>query len=186
MGAVSEAFLLGLAEVLATLIGFLLVAMFFYIDRRQHELAAAWERGVPYLRSTVRMILLLYAVALAVSLGLVVLDRFWVTVLFGLSTLAIVGGGIDVSRRRHSLDQVAHIPGTSRRLMWVAIAVMTLPPWVAGGLEPGRPELTLAALLIGAFAFLNTVGLLMSAFDLDRMLGAAPSRSTKATRGPEA
>ncbi len=179
MKEVSDAFLLGLSEVVATLIGFLLVAMFFYIDRRRdQELAAAWERGSPYLRAGVTMVLLLYALALAVSLGLVVLETRWVVVVFAVMSVAVVISGIDVTRRHRDLTAVAHIRGTSPWLVWAVLAVVLLAPWIAGAFQPGRSELTIAALLAGAFAFANTVGFLLSAFDLERITrGQSPART---------
>lgn len=63
MSAVSDAFLLGLAEVLATLFGFVLVAM-------------------------VKFVLFLYAVALGLTLGLVVLRPAWEAVLLAAGSAA--------------------------------------------------------------------------------------------------
>lgn len=170
MRAVSDEFLLGLAEVVATLIGFLLVAMFFYIERKKGELAGAWEVGFPYLRAAVRLILLLYSMSLAISLGLVVLDEPWVALITALLSLAVLATAVEITLRHRALAGVAHIGGTSPWLVWATLAFVLLPPWIAGGVQPGRTLLTLAALLTGGFAFVNTIGLLLSAFDIERML----------------
>ena len=175
MRAVSEGFLLGLAEVVATLIGFLLVAMFFYIERKKGELAGAWTVGFPYLRAAVRLILLLYSMSLAITLGLVVLDERWVALTTAVLSIAVVATAVELTLRHRALAGVAHIGGTSPWLMWVTLAFVLLPPWIAGGLQPGRTLLTLAALLTGVFAFVNTIGLLLSAFDIERMLHIPPA-----------
>lgn len=182
MKEVSDAFLLALSEVLATLIGFLLVAMFFYIDRKKdRELAGVWTKGSPYLRAGVTFVLLIYTQALAVTLGLVVLDQQWVSVVFALMSAAVVWSAVDVTRRHRDLTSVAHIRGTSPWLLWPLLAVILAPPWIAGGIEPSREQLTVAILLAGAFALANTFGFLLSAFDIERMLNVA-NESNGATR----
>ncbi len=144
--------------------------MFFYIERKKGELAGAWESGFPYFRAAVRMILLLYSLSLAVTLGLVVLDEVWVTLIAAALTIAVVASAVEVTVRHRALAGVADVGGTSPWLVWATLAFVLLPPWIAGGVQPGRTLLTLAALLTGASAFVNTIGLLLSAFDIERML----------------
>lgn len=71
MQVVSLAFLLTVAQIVATLLGLLIVASFFYIDtglRRLSDLRGAAE---PYFRATTKIIIAMYGFAFATSLALV-------------------------------------------------------------------------------------------------------------------
>jgi Kef-type K+ transport system membrane component KefB len=182
MTEISDAFLLGLAEVLATLFGFVLVAMFFYIERAGTWTPEVWRSGRAYLRAMVAFVLALYAFALALTLGLVVLRPPWQAVLLAGGSLALVATAVAVSVHHRALRRLGRVRGTSVAVLWVALAVILLPPWLVGGFAPQRPEITAAILLAGAFAFVNTIGFLLSSFDVEHLLDVRGGRSVGTRR----
>jgi len=78
---VSDGLLLTVAQIAATLIGLLLVAVAFYIETGLRRLAHLPEAG-PFLRATTKLILALYGLVLAVSLALLTVHPAAVTGLF--------------------------------------------------------------------------------------------------------
>lgn len=166
MRPVSDAFLLIMAEVSATLIGLFLVGVYFYLQgglRRWDQ-----ERGViePYLRAGTRFIFIVFGISLGLSLTLVALEPSWSRILFALlSVLLLVA----------SVDSVTHIRGVAKvtgstalvvnEVITTAMAlVIVATPWVLGGLRPTREDLTLAILLAFAAGFLSIGETVMSAF----------------------
>jgi hypothetical protein len=82
MRQVSDAFLLNMAEISATLIGLFLVGVFFYIETGLRRWERARQVVVPYLRAGTRITLIFFAIPLGLSLALVALEPFWARVLF--------------------------------------------------------------------------------------------------------
>jgi hypothetical protein len=75
---VSDQFLLNMAEVSGTLIGLFFVGVFFYVETGLRHLDPALrDVFVPYLRAGTRIVLLLFALPLGLSLTLVVLGPGW-------------------------------------------------------------------------------------------------------------
>jgi hypothetical protein len=175
MRQVSGSFLMNIAEISATLIGVLIVGVFFYVETGLRRLKEARKVAEPYLRSATRVVLVLYAIPLAVSLSLVALEIGWAMVIFALLSLILVITTVDSSIRIWPIARVLR----SRALLvndlvsslWVLILVAI--PWVLGGLDPTREELTWALLLALASGFLSTCTLLLSVFDIARFEAAA-------------
>src|SRR5919106_2494952 len=95
MRQVSDAFLLNMAEVSATLIGLFLVGVFFYVEtglRRWDRARAAFE---PYLRAGTRITLIVFAIPLGLSLALVALELFWARLLFVVLSLLLIAANVD-------------------------------------------------------------------------------------------
>ena len=95
MRPVSDSFLLLMAEVSATLIGLFLVGVFFYVETGFRRLGAeARVVFVPYFRASTRIVLILYALPLFLSLTLVVLEPVWNRLLFLLLSILLVAANV--------------------------------------------------------------------------------------------
>lgn len=174
MRPVSDAFLLNVAEVSATLIGLFLVGVFFYVEtgiRRWHRARAVFE---PYLRSGTRITLIVFAVALGTSMSLVALELAWARLIFALLSLLLIAGGVDSAIR---VRGVARVTG-SRTLLVNEIAttmlgiVLVVLPWILGGLHPSREDLVWSVLLSFTAGFTSIGAVVLSAFDVARLEAA--------------
>jgi hypothetical protein len=171
MRPVSDAFLLEVAEISATLIGLFLVGFFFFVetgfggfDDRARDLIQ------PYFKAGARIILLLYATSLFLSLTLVVLGPVWNRVLFLLLSLLLVAANVS------TLIHFRPLAGATRSYIWagnelvgtIAVLAVVLVPWVLGGFHPSREDLTWAVLLSFAMGFVSMCALVLSVFDTAR------------------
>ena len=174
MRDVSDAFLLQMAEISGGLFGLFMVGMLFYVETGFRRLGPEREIVVPYFRASTRIVLSLFAIPLGISLTLVVLEPVWSTVLFAFLSLVLIAANLDTAIRIQSVREVTgsvvllvnEVVGT------IGVVVIVVLPWVLGGLDPTREDLTWAILVAFATAFLSLATLLMSIFDL------APSRSS--------
>jgi hypothetical protein len=102
----SDSFLLNMAEVSATLIGLFLIGILFYVETGFRRLGPAREVFEPYFRAGTRIVLLLYALPLSLSLTLVALGPNWNRVLFALLSLTLVAANVDTAIRVRSVARV--------------------------------------------------------------------------------
>lgn len=170
MQEVSDQFLLNMAEVSATLIGLFLVGVFFYVETGLRRLEPS-RRTVfePYLRSGTRIVLLLYALPLGLSLTLVALSPGWNRVIFLLFSGMLVAANVDTVLDLRSLAPARssgfflnEVVGTA------AVVTLVLLPWILGGFHPTREDLTWAILLSFGTGFLSMSTLVLSIFDTAR------------------
>jgi hypothetical protein len=174
MRQVSDAFLLNMAEVSATLIGLFLVGVFFYVEsglRRLDRARGVFER---YLRSGTRITLIVFAIPLGLSLTLVSLELPWARVLFALLSLMLVAANVDSAVR---IRGVAQVTGSTALLVnevvtSVLALVLVVMPWALGGLHPTREDLSWAILLSFAAGVLSIGAIVVSAFDIARFEAA--------------
>src|SRR5829696_392870 len=176
MQAVSDAFLFTIAEVSATLIGLFVVGVFFYIDKGLRRLHDIPDVLAPYIRAGTRIVLVLYAIPLGLSLTLVVLEPIWTRLLFVLLSLVLVAANLDTAARIRAFVKVVgsssfplnEVGGT------VAVLALVLIPWLLGGLHhPSREDFTWAILLSLLVGFFSTSTVLLSVFDIIRLEAAA-------------
>jgi hypothetical protein len=176
MQEVSDAFLLNVAEVSATLIGLFLVGVFFYAETGFRRLAQGAPGVVePYFRAGTRIVLILYALPLGLSLSLVVLGLNWNRVLFALMSVILVAANIDTLARVRPFAKVTgsavflvnEVVGTAADL------AIVVTPWALGGLHPTREDLTWAILLSLGAGFLSISALVLSVFETSGSEGAA-------------
>lgn len=185
MNPVSEDLLLTTAQIAATLIGLLLVGVFFYVETGFRRLATVGPQAGPFLRATTKLTLLLYSLVLGLSLALIALERLWVTVLYVLLSVCIVTALVAWTLRYRDLRKVLAIPRDSPWYTWLAVLGMLVLPWVLDGRNPSREALTLTLFVAGAVAFMSTTNLLLTSFDLAALEKAAregdgqPSRRTR-------
>jgi hypothetical protein len=171
MRQVSNAFLLNMAEVSATLIGLFLVGVFFYVDTGFRRSGRARERFEPYLRSGTRITMIVFAISLGLSLALVALTLPWARALFAVMSLVLVAANIDSAVRvrgvKKATGSTALLVNEVVTSMMVLVLIVT--PWALGGLHPTREDLTWAILLSFAAGFLSISATVMSAFDIARL-----------------
>ncbi len=132
MANVSDGFLLALSEVVATLMGFLLLGAFFYIERGRGSLPKElWDKLAPALRAVMRWVLLMYAFALALSLGLVVLSPLSTRVLFLVGGLVLVTSLVDLTHHYRIVKAVVRLPKRESAIQaWLFTAAILIPPWI--------------------------------------------------------
>jgi hypothetical protein len=168
MKPVTDAFLLNVAEVSATLIGLFLVGVFFFVEtgfrRLGDDVRAVME---PYFRAGTRIVLLLFALSLFLSLTLVVLEPNWNRVLFALFSLMLVAANVDCVIQIQPVVRVTRSPilVVNEALGTALVAALVVIPWALGGFHPDRQDLTWSILLSFAAGLLSVSALVLSVFD---------------------
>ena len=166
VASVSEGLLLTVAQIAATLIGLLLVGMFFYVETGFRRLTTVQVRAGAFLRATTKLVLLLYALVLAVSLALVAFEPLVVTALYVLLSVAVVAALAVMTVRSRELPRAVRRRHADAWLVWPPTVIALALPGLTGGWPLAAPALTDAVFLVGALAFFLTGGLLLFAFDL--------------------
>jgi hypothetical protein len=174
MRHVSDAFLMNMAEVSATLIGLFLVGVFFYVETGLRRLDRERDVFEPYLRAGTRITLIVFSIPLGVSIALVTLEPIWARMVFLVLSLVLIAANVDSARR---VRGVAKATGSASFLvmevMTTAMALtLVVIPWALGGLRPTREDLTWAILLAFAAGFLSISATVLSAFDSPTFEGA--------------
>ncbi len=167
MKEVSDGFLLQMAEISGGLFGLFMVGMLFFIEIGVGQLGPERKVILPYFRASTRIVLILFAIPLGVSLTLVVLEPGWSTALFAVLALALVAANVDTAIR---MGAVRKETGSAVLLVnevvgSIGVAVIVLTPWILGGIDPSREDLTWSILVAFATAFLSLFTLVMSVFD---------------------
>lgn len=184
MRKISDDWLLTAAQIAATLIGLLLVGVFFYLEAGFRRVTSAGPQAWSFLRATTKLIVLLFSMVLGLSLGIIALDPVWLTVLFVALSAAIVVGLVQWTLRSRELTP--ELRRVVRIHPWVGWPVFLVPlalPWVLGGWLPGREDLTWTLFLAGAVAFMTTADLMLLAFDLAAIERAAGDGESTETGG---
>ena len=171
MRPVSDAFLLNMAEVSSALVGLFLVGIFFFVESGFSRSATARDVMEPYFRSGTRIVLILYALTIGLSLSLVVLELVWSRWLFLLLSLTLLAANVDSARRVRPVARVTRSNALIVNEVFgsVAVALVVTLPWILGGFHPTREELTWAILLAFASGFLSISAAVLSAFDIDKL-----------------
>ncbi len=168
MREVSDSFLLQMAEVSGGLFGLFVVGMLFFVETGFRSLGPEREVVIPYFRASTRIVLILFAIPLGVSFTLVVLEPVWSTVLFALLSLLLVAANLDTAIRIRSVHDVtgSRVLQLNEVVGTIGVAVLVLLPWILGGIDPSREDLTWAILVAFATAFLSLATLVISVFDI--------------------
>lgn len=139
MKQITDSLLLVTAEIAATLIGLLLVAVFFYLETGFRRLTAVGAEARLFLKATAKLLVFQYSMVVGLSLALVALRPLWVAVVFILLGIAIVAGVVEWFLRARSLagdvQRAVHIQP------WLVWPVGPDPSGVAvgpGGLGTGQ------------------------------------------------
>jgi hypothetical protein len=167
MREVSDAFLLNMAEVSATLIGLFLVGVFFYVETGFQRSGPVRNVFEAYIRSGTRITLVVFAFPIGISLTLVVLEFIWVRLLFVVLSVLLLVANVDSVIRVRGLAKVTRSsPGLLLHEIVSTILAQTMIaiPWILGGLHPTRKDFTWAVILAFAVGFTSISATVMSAF----------------------
>jgi hypothetical protein len=178
MREVSDGFLLNMAEVSGTLIGLFLVGVFFYVETGFRRFDRNREVVEPYFRAGTRIVLVLFAIPLGLSITLVVLEPIWNKILFALLSILLVAANIDTAARIRAVSRVTRSTALFVNEVAGTVAVVTLVvvPWILGGFHPSREDLTWAILLAFVSGFLSICALVLSVFDIARFESGHPDQ----------
>jgi hypothetical protein len=167
MREVSDAFLLLMAEVSATLIGLFLVGMLFFAETGFRRLERVRGMLEPYFRASTRIVLLLFALPLGLSLTLVVLEPIWNRLLFAVFCVLLLAANTECIVR---IRPLARLTGSTTLVVnevlgTLGVLTLVVTPWALGGFQPSREDLTWALLLSFATGFISLGTTVLSIFD---------------------
>jgi hypothetical protein len=168
-----------MAEVSATLIGLFMVGVFFYVETGLRRLEQrARDVFEPYLRAGTRIVLILYALPLGLSLTLVALGPVWNRVLFLVFSLMLLAANFDSLLHVRAMAKVTGSATfvVNEVLGSLAVLALVVIPWALGGLHPTREDLVWAILLSFASGFLSVGTLVLSVFDTTKYETVGQSR----------
>jgi hypothetical protein len=166
MREVSDQFLLNVAEVTAALVGLFLVGVFFFVETgfRRHQRGAL----EPYFRSGTRIVLILFAIPLLLSMTLVAMEPVWSHLLFALLCVLLIAANVDSVRRIRQAGGASPTLLLNELIGTAAVVFIVALPWVLGGIDPSREDLTWSIMLAFGAGFLSVSTLVLSAYDLAR------------------
>lgn len=167
MNNVSDAFLLEVAGIAASLLGFLVVGVFFFVQRGMFPRAA--EHAQRYMQAATGSIIVLYGMTMVLSLALVVLSSSWVSLMYLGFSLVLLWSVARTNTAIRRLHRALDIRLMSPLVMWSAAVAIIGIPWVLGGATPSRVHLAVAIGVTGLFAFTSSASLVLSAFDISRL-----------------
>jgi hypothetical protein len=176
---VSDEFLLNIAEVSSALVGLFLVGVFFYMEIVAHRSAVIRKVEVPYIKASTQIVLVLYALPIGLSLTLVVLEPIWSRLLFLILSILLVAANIDTVSRFRRLAFVIRSPFlvVTEVVGTAAVVALVALPWLLGGLEPSRGDLTWAILISLGTGFLGVCAMILTAFDIAAIDRESPDDS---------
>lgn len=184
----SDDLLLTVAEVSAGLIGLFLVGMIFYIEAGFNRLERSRDVVEPYFKASTRIVLILYAVPLGLSLTLVALPVVWSRVLFVGVAAGLVAANVSTAG---GVRPVMRATGSNTLLInevigTIGVAAMVILPLATGGLHPDRGDFVPVIVIGLGLAFLSTCVLVLSLFDIARFERSEPSATPEdELPGPE-
>lgn len=168
---VSDPFLLEFAGISASLLGFFVVGVFFYVERSIFPQAA--DEAGRYLKAAVRSVIFLYGMATLLSLGLVVLTSGFASVLYLLLSAGLVLSVAHTNAATRRLQRAVGVRVLSQTFTWFATTVILGLPWVVGGFTPSHSEFAWGLIFVGVFAFISSASFVLSAFDLSALEASA-------------
>lgn len=168
MRPVSDSFLFLMAEISAGLVGLFLIGVFFFIQTGFRRVAHGGDVVEVHIREGTRIVLLLFAIPIFVSLSLVALNPGWTKVLFVVLSLGLIAVNIDFVVRVRTIgwsDLVLPLSITGVLGPIGSLLLVTLP-WILGGFNPTREDFTWAILVAFLIGFISIGALVLAAFDL--------------------
>jgi len=169
MRPVPDELLLNLAAIAATLLGLLVVGVFFYVETGLRRLEQAQEPFGAFIRAASRLTMSLYGLTFSVSIALVALKPAWARATFALAAAGVLLATLDWTIRSRAMGAIMGSAVWSPLVAvvaWIWVAAMLAIPWVMGGLHPSREHLTWAVLLTMLTALVSTLEMLLSVFDI--------------------
>jgi hypothetical protein len=100
----------------------------------------------------------------------VVLEPIWSRVLFAVLSLLLIAANVDTAVRMRAVAKVttSTLLVVNEVLGTISVLALVVTPWLLGGLEPSREDLTWAILLSFGSGFLSVSTMALSAFDIAR------------------
>lgn len=181
MSQVSDAFLLEVAGIAASLLGFFVVGVFFFVQRGMFPAAA--EHAQRYMQAATGSIIVAYGMTMVLSLALVVLSLSWVSLMYIGWSLVLLWSVARTNSAIRRLHRALDIRLMSPLVLWFATAAIVGIPWVLGGTSPSRAQVALAVGVTGIFAFASSASLVLSAFDISNLEASVARRGMKRMRG---
>ncbi len=176
---VSDAFLIDVAGISATLVGLFLVGMILYIQAGFERTERSRSVVEPYFRSSTVITFVALAIPFGVSLTLVVLPLGWSQVFFASLVVGLIAANAATIR-----DARACARATGLRLLsamevvgTAIVALMVVTPVAIGGLSPDREALVPSLLMSLSIGFLSTCVLVLTLFDIARLERAEAASS---------
>jgi hypothetical protein len=175
MQQVSNEFLLNMAEVSSQLIGLFLIGVLFFADAGFRRLERTRSVVEPYFRASTRIVLVLFALPVGLSLALVWLGPIWSTVLFAALSVVLLAANVDTAKRIRAVKRVTGATAllVNELLGTVGVLVIVTVPWILGGPRPDREDLAWAILLSFGLGFVSVCAIVLSVFDIGRYEAAA-------------
>ena len=179
MRQVSDDFLLNMAEVSGALVGLFLVGVFFFVETGLGRLDASRNVLEIYFRAGTRIVLVLFAISLLMSLTLVVLTPVWSRLLFAALSVILVVANVDTAIRIRSVARITRSTAllANEVVGTAAVVAIVSVPWILGGLHPSREDLTWSIVLSFAAAFLSVCALVLTSFDISRFEEVAEAQA---------
>jgi hypothetical protein len=144
----------------------LLVGIFFFVETgfrgRERE---ALE---PYFRAGTRIVLILFAFPLILSMTLVVMEPVWSHLLFALLSVILIAANVDSLRLVWAVRETSPTLWINELIGTAAVVFILALPWILGGIDPSREDLTWSILLSFAVGLLSVSTLVLSVYDLPR------------------
>ena len=171
MQPVSDELLLQLAGISAGLVGLFLVGVFFFIETGFRRVTDDHEAVKRYFKSGTRIVLVLFAFPIFLSLSLVALDPVWSRVLFVVLSLLLIVANVDSARRVRPIARSPRMLGFSaiEILGTIGVLLLVVLPWILGGFEPTREHFMWAILIAFVIGFISFSAVVLSAFDVARV-----------------
>jgi hypothetical protein len=110
----------------------------FYVETGLRRLEALGPSPRVFVRALTKLILVLYALVLGLSVGLVVLERAWLTALYIVLGAAVIAALVDVTRAGRDLPAPIRRQHGQVWMAWPPILATLVVPWAAEGIDPTR------------------------------------------------
>lgn len=171
MQPVSDTFLLQVTEIAAGLVGLFLVGVFFFIQTGFRQVTDDRQAVKGYFKSGTRIVLVLFAIPIFLSLSLVALDLVWSRALFVVLSLVLIAANLDSAIRVRPIARSSGMLGLSvnEALGTIGVLLLVALPWILGGFNPTREHFTWAILIAFLIGFLSISAVVLSAFDIARL-----------------
>jgi hypothetical protein len=110
-----------------------------------------------------------FAIPLLLSLTLVAMKPVWSHLLFATLCVLLIAANVDSLRRVRGVAEMAPALLLNELIGTAAAVVVVALPWILGGIDPSREDLTWSIMLAFATGFLSVSTLVLSAFDITRV-----------------
>jgi ABC-type microcin C transport system permease subunit YejE len=97
------------------------------------------------------------------------MDPVWSHLLFALLSVLLIAANVDSVRRVRGVGETSRTLLINELLGTALVAFIVALPWILGGIDPSREDLTWSIILSFAVGLLSVSAIVLSAFDLARL-----------------